>query len=259
MNLYRTIASEYSHLFPSSPEKFRAIETQLAAIGARDLLDIGCASGEFTRQIAAPGRTVTGLDLDEEMIREARLQSGTLRDLSFVRAEMTGFLQKSPPGSRDALLCLGNTLAYAGGCEELEQFLTQAARVLRPGGYLAVQILNYSNPAIRPGFVFPLLETPRISFSRRYVALETDPARPPSPETAPSVPARGYGFETRVTHKETGASLTDLHLHWPFPAPLLQETAARAGFSRSQVCGDYQGNPLTQQSFFALLHLWKNR
>ncbi|SIQ08799.1 Methyltransferase domain-containing protein [Alkalispirochaeta americana] len=263
MHLYQAIAVEYSSLFPSSPEKIRCIESRLTATRAQTILDIGCASGEFTRRLESPHRTITGLDLDDAMISEARLQAGASQNVTFVQGEMKTYLKQSGPATWDALLCLGNTIAYLTDADELLEFLTQALRVLRPGGYLAIQILNYSNPEIRPGFIFPLVESARLRFSRRYISpgeIPSDenspypgfPARPPS-----STPGGGYGFETRVIDKKTGESLQDCHRHSPFPSTTLATIARKAGFCKTEIHGDYQGRSAGTEDFFHMLHLWK--
>ncbi|MFW6363910.1 MAG: class I SAM-dependent methyltransferase [Spirochaeta sp.] len=242
MDLYHTIATEYSTLFPSSPEKLHCIEDRLRRIAAVDILDIGCASGEFARQLAHPERRITGIDLDEAMIDEAQQSASGDSSLRFIRAGIMEFLQDSEADTWDALLCLGNTIVYLNGEEQLRVFMQHASRVLRPGGYLAVQLLNYANPEIGPGFVFPLLESPVLTMSRRYGTIETD---------------KGYEFNTEVIEKESDKSIRDLHLHYPFLSTEVKAAALAEGFSRAAVHGDYFDGTAGRDSFFHFLHIWK--
>ncbi|AFG38334.1 class I SAM-dependent methyltransferase [Spirochaeta africana] len=244
MDLYQKIAAEYAILFPSSTERLHCIERRLAQNAARDILDIGCASGELTRQLAVSGRHVTGIDPNEAMIDEARRQAAQTRAgaLQYQAVDMLAFLGQEESGHYDALLCLGNTLAYLPGAAGLRDFMESAARVLRPGGYLGIQLLNYDNPVIGPGFHFPVLEGPRLRMSRRYQSLDGQ---------------AGYGFATAVTDTETGITSRDLHTHYPFRREEIAAAARSAGFARVEVYGDYRNGPVHRESFFVMLHVWK--
>ena len=135
MKLYQRIAAEYETLFPSSGEKVSFTEEVLSTRTVTDILDLGCATGQFAFQLARKERTVTLLDPDDQMIEHARsvgeqTRSGTF---SFIHKDMLSFLSTTARHSFDAVLCMGNTLAYLDGLQELGQFLSNAGRALTEG------------------------------------------------------------------------------------------------------------------------------
>ncbi|MBN2859409.1 MAG: class I SAM-dependent methyltransferase [Sphaerochaetaceae bacterium] len=240
MKLYDTIAAEYETLFPSSKEKVSFTEGVLLEHSVTDILDLGCATGQFAFQLARKERTITLLDPDDQMIEHARsqgklTQTGTF---SFIHRDMLSFLSTADHLSFDTVLCMGNTLAYLDGTEELEQFLSYSRRALKRGGVMILQILNYWNPVIQDGFSFPVLETDNMKFYRSYTSHE-DPLK--------------LRFITKVTDRETGETLGDIHTHSAFTAHLIEKVARRAGFKSIELYGGYDRHPLQENDFFCLI------
>ncbi|GIF39631.1 class I SAM-dependent methyltransferase [Actinoplanes xinjiangensis] len=75
--------------------------------GAR-ILDAGCGTGRVGGHLAAAGHEVTGVDLDPELIAEARSQhpgaTWQVGDLSVLDL----------PARFDVIVCAGNVMAFAG-------------------------------------------------------------------------------------------------------------------------------------------------
>jgi 2-amino-4-hydroxy-6-hydroxymethyldihydropteridine diphosphokinase len=66
---------DYAELRPFSAFDTAVLDLAVGAIGPLDgkrLLDVGCGTGRFTRELAARGARVTGLDRSETMLRVAR-------------------------------------------------------------------------------------------------------------------------------------------------------------------------------------------
>ncbi|KAB2901708.1 MAG: tetratricopeptide repeat protein [Dokdonella sp.] len=61
--------------------------------GAKQVLDLGCGTGLMGVELAAPGRTIDGLDLSERMLAQARAK-GIYRELH--SAELLQFLRDTP-------------------------------------------------------------------------------------------------------------------------------------------------------------------
>jgi len=240
MKLYERIAAEYETLFPSSGEKVSFTEEILSSRSATDILDLGCATGQFAFQLARKERRVTLLDPDDKMIEHARSQGEQIQagDFSYIQSDMLSFISTAAPRSYDAVLCMGNTLAYLDGKEELGQFLRYCRCALTEGGVLILQILNYGNPMLQDGFSFPVLETGHISFNRSYSSHE-DPLK--------------LRFITEVTDRETGETFTDIHTHSAFTSTLIQETAGSSGFRSVESYGGYDRHPLQENDFFSLI------
>lgn len=105
--------------------------------GAR-VIDVGCGTGRHARALASRGVDVTGIDLSAGLLAAAQgaadAPSATAR-ARFVRADARAL--PLPAASADVVLCLcqGGFGITPGGDERV---LTELARVLRPGGRLAL-------------------------------------------------------------------------------------------------------------------------
>ncbi len=111
-------------------------------IGARRVLDVGCATGGHVLRFAEWGLEAVGVDPSQEMVRIARGRAAGNPRARFLQAGF-GELADKVGGSFDMVTCLGNTLPHALTRADLEGALRDMAAVLRPGGLLALQLLNY--------------------------------------------------------------------------------------------------------------------
>ena len=97
------------------------------------LLDLGCGTGLFMRRYAELGGTAIGLDISRGMVEAAREQAGWFQYLVGT-AEVLPFRDRT----FDAVSCV---LAFSY-LENPGWMLSEAFRVLRPGGCLAVSTLS---------------------------------------------------------------------------------------------------------------------
>ncbi len=106
------------------------------APGAR-VLELGCATGLMSADLAAAGARVTGIDHAETYLRRARARA--LPGARFVRAAL------EEPGWEDLV---GAGFAHVLACNLLHEVddpvavLTRARRVLAPGGLVHVSLQN---------------------------------------------------------------------------------------------------------------------
>src|ERR1700690_669872 len=108
------------------------LERALEISPGAQLLDVPCGNGRHSIEFAARGYRMTGLDLSEEFIAEAR--GATPLPLRWVRADMRDL---SWAAEFDGAYCFGNSFCYLGS-EEARQFLASVARGLKPGARFAV-------------------------------------------------------------------------------------------------------------------------
>jgi SAM-dependent methyltransferase len=116
----------------------------LEQVGARTALDAACGGGHHALALAREGYAARGADLSAEMIALARHNAErTGVPARFDQAGLTDLGAHFAPGSFDAALCLGNSLPHV--LTEADQLAALAALrdVLRPGGVLVLQNLNY--------------------------------------------------------------------------------------------------------------------
>ncbi|MCU0503011.1 MAG: class I SAM-dependent methyltransferase [Anaerolineae bacterium] len=122
------------------------LRAQLDAAGAHRVLDAACGSGGHALWLARQGYEVTGADVSPVMINLARQKaSAASLAVEFFVADLANLHPANlhPSTAFDAVLCLGNSLPHLLTQADLAAALRGMASVLRPGGLLILQNLNY--------------------------------------------------------------------------------------------------------------------
>lgn len=148
-------AAKWSRFVGEGHDRYRDLFTfpslidALPPVAGLSLADFGCGEGTNTRRLAAMGARMTGIDLSERMIaigREAeRLNPAGVRYVGGSYAQNTGL----PAGSFDGVV---STMALMDG-PGMEEAMREAARLLRPGGFLAFSVLHPCFLTRRFGYV----------------------------------------------------------------------------------------------------------
>jgi SAM-dependent methyltransferase len=121
------------------------------------VLDAGCASGLTAMLFARRGVAAVGLDRSQRMIEVARGKFGdTDLPLEFRRGEFER-LSKKLHDSFDLVVCLANSVSGVTTLAGLRKTLKNFRAILKPGGHLVVQMLNYA--AVKEGALFPIRAT----------------------------------------------------------------------------------------------------
>jgi len=108
----------------------------------REALDIGCGIGRIERAIAPQLRHILGIDLSPGMIEEARRRCRGIANVRFAVCDGRD-LAPFPTAGFDLILAVDSfPCMVAIGGDIAERHIIDAARLLRPGGRLA--IFNYS-------------------------------------------------------------------------------------------------------------------
>ncbi|CCM06916.1 uncharacterized protein FIBRA_09228 [Fibroporia radiculosa] len=196
----KTAAFVYSQAYTS------AVLALLAAQPGEQILDLGCGSGEVTREIAAlvgdTGRVV-GTDNSQSMIEQCRANG--LAHVFVSDAQDLRF----PPGWT-AGLCGGYDAVFSNAalhwCKRAPAgVLAGARRVLKPGGRLVVEMGGFMN------VVGVRAALHRVLSARGYSPAERDPWYFPSTEDYAAL-LEAAGFE--VQHISLNPRVT------PLPGPL---------------------------------------
>ncbi|QSF44161.1 class I SAM-dependent methyltransferase [Paenibacillus tianjinensis] len=102
------------------------------------ILDLCCGMGRHSLALAEAGYEVTGVDLSETLLREARAQAGA-GAVTWVQSDM----RRLPlPGGFDAVVNLFTSFGYFEEDEEQVKVLREIYRMLKPGGRFIIDFLN---------------------------------------------------------------------------------------------------------------------
>ena len=106
------------------------------------LLDIGCGIGRVERALAPRVKAITAIDVSSGMIAEARRRCRDLLNVTFAQCNGRD-LAEYQDGSYDLVLAVDSfPYLFAANPGIVDQHFRDCARILRPGGSIAV--LNFS-------------------------------------------------------------------------------------------------------------------
>ena len=139
MILYSTLAEHYFDIEAAGRDMRGEIESLRGALRrreARDIIDLGCGSGEHVDALRKHRFRVEGLDIAPEMIEVAR---NRFPDCIFHQGDMRDF-----HGDRiyDAAVCLFGSFDYILENEDVEKSLKNIRELLRPEGLFILEVWN---------------------------------------------------------------------------------------------------------------------
>jgi SAM-dependent methyltransferase len=117
----------------------------LAPVRGGLVLELGCGSGALTRHLLAAGHCVIATDASPAMLGLARVLRGRDADLRLLT------LPDDPLPPADAIVSVGHVISYLADAAAVGRALVAMAGALRPGGVLAIDILDLDFGRIRAG------------------------------------------------------------------------------------------------------------
>ncbi|HET7898747.1 MAG TPA: class I SAM-dependent methyltransferase [Flavisolibacter sp.] len=203
---------------------------------SRDLLELGCGTGNYSRCFSDFGYLVTGLDLSVEMIRRA--QAKRLRSFTGIVADITSFDLSS---TFDSAVALFHVVSYLTETEKLLSCLQTVERHLRPGGV----------------FIFDVWFTPAVCFLQpedrvKEVADQTFTATRKAHSVVDdekNTVTVNYHFD--VAEKATGIIHTanEQHIMRHFSTPEISLMAHLTGFTLIEAKELRSGNPPSKNTW----------
>lgn len=160
----RSVFEEYAHeydLITNARQRavyhLKEIQALIKKFSPASVLDAGCASGLTTSLFAKEKVPAVGLDRSRSMLKVAgQKYAGGKLPVSF----KYGSFEKLPQnmnGKFDLVVCLANSISGVGSIKLLRQSIANFFRVLKPGGTLVLQALNYAS--MTDGEIMPIRAT----------------------------------------------------------------------------------------------------
>jgi len=143
-----TTAAESAEAFAASGEKDLAeqIVDGLEVSPGWKVLEIGCGIGRLLKPLSQRVARAVGVDLSEEMVRRGREYCADRRNVALYRTD--GSLAFLPEGEFDFVYS-HIVFQHLPRKAYVERYFREAARVLKPGGLLRVQVDGRSRQFFR--------------------------------------------------------------------------------------------------------------
>ena len=222
------------------PEKSKAeadfIVKALQCDPGTHLLDVPCGNGRLAFELAKRGYRVTGVDISEEFIDEARSSvirlskdqppatAGGSDSVEFVLGDMR---RVEGEAIYDGAFCFGNSFGFLEYAD-MESFLSGVARALKPGARFVIET-GMAAESILPKFEAESshqIGDIHVIIREQYLAEE-------------SCVDSEYIFERNCKIESRKAK------HWIYTAGEIRRTLERAGFGVRESFGSLDGRPFT--------------
>lgn len=236
MTFYDEFAGQYDRITQrerSAGEVEMFCQRLVNRYGVSSALDVACGTGRFALAMARHGVAVTGVDLSEGLLHQARMHAEDLSlDVRWHRAAME-HLNGDVPGPFDAVLCMGNSIPHLLTDEALDAALAGFAERLAPGGVLVLHLLNYAPILARRERVVAVTRNGEAEYVRFYDFLGQDRLR----------------FNLLEIHWARGLPTHRLHETTlrPWRVGQLRDALARVGLHRVETFGGMNGKDFTPE------------
>ncbi|MBU8933703.1 MAG: class I SAM-dependent methyltransferase [candidate division Zixibacteria bacterium] len=122
----------------------REVKSIIERFKPQKVLDAGCATGLTALLFARQGVETVGLDRSRSMIKQAQeTRSDTNLSLDFQYGSFER-LPKRMYRQFDLVVCLANSISGVANLSDLRKVMINFRAILRSGGHLVLQMLNYS-------------------------------------------------------------------------------------------------------------------
>ena len=242
--MYEKISEYYERIFPLKKGRVTFLESLLKKEN-REILDIGCATGELALALSSKGHRVTGIDLNENMVNAARSKAKSAGAKSqFYVKDMLYVGKEFSENTFDAVFCLGNTLVHLKNLHEIGDLMKGVFSILKRDGIFLLQVVNFERVLSRQIDGLPLLQNETFAFERKYQYDKNQ---------------HYVIFKTRLFLKKSGESLKSNQLLYPLTFGELKTVLSAAGFSRFRFFENENTAPFTKDSPGLICVVQKNK
>jgi len=175
MDLYEHIADDYDAVTGAAGRR-QAAREKLAELRRRHpfdrVLDVACGNGMHAMMLARMGASVTGADISEAMLGQARRRARDAGlDVRWIHSPMQEIYDRDQ-GPFDAILCLGNSLPHLLDPRQLLQTMAVFSLLVAPQGIVVLQLLNYARVLARQERIVGVTRQGDTEYVRFYDFLE---------------------------------------------------------------------------------------
>ena len=227
---YESIAKVYDYIFPKNRKQLEFVESIKKINSKEKMLDIGCATGNLTELLGEKTRNIIGIDLDKELLKEAKDKHP---NLNFENMNMLKINEKFEENSFDRVVSFGNTLVHLDSREEVEEFFQKVYKTLKFNGLFIVQIINYNRVIEKNIKNLPTINNEKVKFVRDY---EYDKS------------IGKVDFITELTIKEANLNIKNNIKLLALTKIEIQKFLGEIGFRNIEFYGDFEGRELSDNS-----------
>ena len=227
---YESIAKVYDYIFPKNRKQLEFVESIKKINSKEKMLDIGCATGNLTELLGEKTRNIVGIDLDKELLKEAKEKHP---NLNFENMNMLKINEKFEENSFDRVVSFGNTLVHLDSREEVEEFFQKVYKTLKFNGFFIVQIINYNRIIEKNIKNLPTIDNEKVKFVRDY---EYDKS------------IGKVDFITELTIKEANLNIKNNIKLLALTKIEIQKFLGETGFRNIEFYGDFEGRELSDNS-----------
>jgi len=235
MKLYESISPYYDHIF-----KFNPIQEEFIIASATEdspvstALEVGCGTGNLTIELAKHFKQIIGIDLDSEMLNIAKSKvSQTESNINFKCLNMMEIKKTFASSIFSMVFSFGNTLVHLSNLDNIRDFLKQTKTILKPGGKLLLQIINYDRILKKNIRHLPAIENEFIKFSRFYTHDQNH---------------NKILFKTKLLIKETNRVIINKVELYPLLKQELEALLLETGYRNIYFFSSFKKEPLTDES-----------
>ena len=227
---YESIAKVYDCIFPKNRKQLEFVESIKKISSEEKILDLGCATGNLTEFLGEKTRNIVGIDLDKELLKEAKEKHP---NLNFENMNMLKINEKFEENSFDRVVSFGNTLVHLDSREEVEEFFQKVYKTLKFNGFFIVQIINYNRVIEKNIKNLPTIDNEKVKFVRDY---EYDKS------------IGKVDFITELTIKEANLNIKNNIKLLALTKIEIQKFLGEIGFRNIEFYGDFEGRELSDNS-----------
>lgn len=236
---YTSISKYYSEIFPYQPIQLEFVKNEVGDLEGKQILDIGCATGELAIQLANENAKVTAIDLNENLLEQAtghsRFRSAATEKYErefappvFQIGNMLELETDFHERQFDVVLCFGNTLVHLPSIDLMRQMLKGVFTVLKTKGHFLMQILNYDYIINDVVTNLPIINTENICFIRKYVFDENSPL---------------IRFQTQLEIKKEERTVNNETILFALKSADLVDLLKNTGFKEIELFSNFKGEP----------------